>query len=406
MWMKKIRIVSVVLFCCMLFGCSVATILYPDREQSVAENRKLAQKPKITRKKILKGKYQKQYEKYMSDQFFLRDDWVSLAVGIQMLSGKRDINGVYIGNSGYLLEKYDESDFEREQIRENVDYLASFLNASVQKYGNGHVSCLMVPSKTNALAHYLPSFSPRSVSEQLASEMRAELEEKLEDGDVLFYCHEALDAHCEEYIYYRTDHHWTTLGAFYAYQAWTAGMGKTAPETGHYDRETVFDDFYGTTYNKVRVNVPKDEVELFHSPAENGIRVEMDGGDVVSDSMYFKKEAAEGFNRYNVFFSKNTFKIVVDTKAGTGKTLLLVKDSFANCFVPFLTEEYDRIIMIDYRYGKRPAGEIMDEYKDITDVLVLFNEEKLMQNTDLAKLAETETKSETMEEFDPSEFLE
>ena len=168
----------------------------------------------------------------------------------------------------------------------------------------------------------------------------------------------------------------------------------------------VFDDFYGTTYNKVHVNVPKDQVTLFKNASQEAVHVNMDDGDVEADTLYFPKEAKEGFNRYNVFLSKNTFQIEITTKAKTGKTLLLIKDSFANCFVPFLTENYDRIILIDYRYGKLPIGQILDKYEDITEVLVMFNTEKFMQNTKLAGLANAEKKKQTLEEFNPDDFLE
>ena len=126
----------------------------------------------------------------------------------------------------------------------------------------------------------------------------------------------------------------------------------------------------------------------------------------VADSIYFPEEAARGFNKYNVFFSKNTFKIVITTEAGTGKSLLLVKDSFANCFVPFLTEDYDQIIMIDYRYGKVPVGDIMEQYEGITDVLVMFNSEKFMQNTKLSKLADVGGGETGMKKFNLEDFLE
>lgn len=132
----------------------------------------------------------------------------------------------------------------------------------------------------------------------------------------------------------------------------------------------------------------------------------MDDGDMISDSLYFKEKALKGFNRYEVFFSKNTFQVEVATKAGTGKTLLLIKDSFANCFVPFLTEDYDRIIMLDYRYGKIPVSRILNIHEEITDVLVLFETEKFMKNTKLEKLADVQAEGGGMEEFNPADFLE
>lgn len=134
--------------------------------------------------------------------------------------------------------------------------------------------------------------------------------------------------------------------------------------------------------------------------------MDMDDGELVAGSVYFPEEAEKGFNKYNIFFSKNTFKIVVTTEAGTGKSLLLVKDSYANCFVPFLAEDYDQIIMVDYRYGKVPVKDIMEQYKDITDVLVMFNTEKFMQNTKLSKLADIGKGETGMKKFNPDDFLE
>lgn len=405
--MEKGNRILIVVFCLLLFGCTTATFILPKKEVSVAENRELQKKPKFTEKKVKKGTYQKQYEKYLNDQFFLRDSWVRLAVGMQSFLGQKDINGVYLGKDGYLLEKHTKADFEEEQTEENASYLATFLNETADIYGEKHVSCMMVPSKAQALPNRLPDFAEIPNQDKVLDSLRR----RLTQPEILLDMSGEMQKHQQEYIYYRTDHHWTTLGACYAYAAWAKMTGQAVPhEPEHYRRETAFTDFYGTTYNKVPVSVPADQVELFHNPGEDGVQVVMDEGETTADSMYFKKAASEGFNRYNVFFSKNTFQIEVTTKARTGKSLLLIKDSFANCFVPFLTEAYDRIIMIDYRYGKTPIGRIMSQHKEITDVLVLFNTEKFMQNTKLAKLADVQKERQdsggTMEEFNLEDFLE
>ena len=360
----------------------------------------MEQKPQLTKEQFLQGKYQEKYETYLSDQFFLRDRWVDLAVTLQKQMGKRDINNVYLGKDGYLLEKDDENEYDKEQVEENVKTLSSFLNDMCEMFGEKQVSCLMIPSKTLALSKYLPAYS--QVSEH--TEVLDALQKSLSHPERMIYLKDAMQSHQNEYIYYRTDHHWTTLGAYYAYKEWAEKSGQAAAKPiTEYTQETVFDDFYGTTYNKVHVNVPKDQVTLFKNASQEAVHVNMDDGDVEADTLYFPKEAKEGFNRYNVFLSKNTFQIEITTKA---KTLLLIKDSFANCFVPFLTENYDRIILIDYRYGKLPIGQILDKYEDITDVLVMFNTEKFMQNTKLAGLANAEKKKQTLEEFNPDDFLE
>lgn len=403
--MRKIRLLKIILFCIMLYGFTFLTLFHADQKTSDTENRELAQKPVLTKKEVLKGSYQKKYESYLDDQFVARDQWVSLATALQTGLGKKEINGVYFGKEHYLLEKWQESDFDSEQVEENVEILSDFLNEAAEIYGQEHVSCMMIPAKTTVLADYLP----RYVDTPEQTGVLQDLRDQLSHPESLLDMQEILQEHKEEYIYYRTDHHWTTLGAYYAYQTWAEQRGQaTAYPLEHYQRETAFQDFHGTTYNKVHEGGRPDQVELFHSAGDASVQVSMDEGELVSDSMYFPGEAAKGFDRYRIFFSKNTFQIEVTTQAKNGKTLLMVKDSFANCFVPFLTEDYERIIMIDYRYGKQPMGTIMDQYEDITDVLVLFNTEKFMQNTKLGKLADLrrgKTEEKEMEEFRLEDFL-
>lgn len=401
--MKKADIIKSVVFTVMLFSGTIAATVCPDKEYSVMENRELAQRPCLSKENVLRGKFQSEYETYLNEQFPMRDKCIDVSVLIQASLGKKDINGVYLGKEGYLLEKNEKKDFDTEQVKENVKTLASFLNDMTEEYGKEHVSCMMIPSKTLALSNMLPAFA--NIPEY--KDVLVSLQNQLSHPNCLLDMTKILQQHQNEYIYYRTDHHWTTLGAYYAYQAWAEQTGQATPHPlNNYERETVFSDFYGTTYNKVHIQVPKDEVQLFHNPAEKNIHVNMDDGDFEADSFYFPKEASKGFNRYQVFLSKNTFKIEITTQAKTGKTLLLIKDSFANCFVPFLAEDYERIVMIDYRYGKVSIGNILSEYEDISDILVLFNTEKFMQNTKLNKLADTERRQQTLEEFNPEDFLE
>lgn len=401
--MRKLKILFIIIFCLILSAGAVSSVLVSGQKYSDRENRKLAKKPVFSAKAFIRGNYQKRYEKWLDDRFAFRDGWSALAANMQRAMGKKEINGVYIGESGYLLEKYSESDFDGEQVEENVETLSDFLNDAAGQYGQEHISCIMIPSKTEVLADKLPEYAEKEDTVRVLEAVG----KRLEQPERLLYAGDFLKDHSEEYIYYRTDHHWTTLGAYYVWAGWAAHMGYPYTPAEGYQRETVYDDFYGTTYNKAQMYVKPDSVELFHSPAQESVHVEMDDGEWEADSVYFQEEAEKGFNRYNVFFGKNTFKVVVTTKAGTGKTLLLFKDSFANSFVPFLLGEYDKIIMIDYRYGKIPADRLIRQYPDITDILVLFNTEKFMQNTKLnfGRLTGTGDEKSQMEEFNPADFL-
>ena len=170
-----------------------------------------------------------------------------------------------------------------------------------------------------------------------------------------------------------------------------------------YKREVVFDDFYGTTYNKAHTFVKPDEVEIFHTDYEN-VKINMNNDEIKSDTFYFKDVAQKSFDRYQLFFSKNTGKIEIQTSAKNDKTLLVIKDSYANCFVPFLAGEYSKIIMIDCRYTRLKMKTILREYQEVSDILVLFNIEKFRKDTHLTSLKLTKEdlkkEEETQEEDD------
>ena len=215
--MRKMKLAMLIVFCVMLFGGTVVSFVLPDREFSDVENRELAKKPKITAKRILSGEYQKEYDTYLSDQFFFRDKWVDLAVREQIALGKKDFNGVYLGKNNYLLEKYEKADFDSGQIKENETYLTTFLNETEKRYGRKHVRAMFVPSKTTALTNVLPAYAD-TIDWQ---SMIRDLQTKVDEPNLIYDLTKTMQSHNEEYIYYRTDHHWTSLGAYYASVSYT-----------------------------------------------------------------------------------------------------------------------------------------------------------------------------------------
>lgn len=396
----KIKAAGIVLFCMMLGAGGLVYYIVPQKENSVMENRLLETRPEPVLEDILSGDYQEHYETYLNDQIYGRDWWVRMAAEMERLAGKKDINGVYIGKDGYLLEKFDASEYDDAQVKENIECLSGFLNHAVQQYGKERVAAVILPDKAGAMPDKLPAYVSGNIAEE--KDAIAGLKKCLDEPDILIDMQAELQKHQEEYIYYRTDHHWTTLGAYYAYRQWAELTGHQAGKLDEYTREVVFDDFYGTTYNKVHIGVPMDQVELFHSRNEDGVTVKEDEEDEVSDSFYFPEAAKEGFNRYDVFFSKNTAKIQISTKAKTGRSLLVVKDSFANCFVPFLAGDYEEILMVDCRYGRKNVNELLKEHDEITDILVMYNITKFMKDKNLNKLNQ---KAGGMEEFDADSFF-
>ena len=157
--LRKIRLFTIIVFCVILYADILTVAVRPVKEYSDMENRRLAAKPEFSLKRFFNGKYQKKYEKYLGDQFAARDKWVDISGRFQVLSGKKDVNGVYIGKDGYLIDGADEIDYDKEQADENVTYLSTFLNDASDMYGKENVSCLIIPQKIEVLSDKLPEFA-------------------------------------------------------------------------------------------------------------------------------------------------------------------------------------------------------------------------------------------------------
>lgn len=381
--MKKAKITILILFVGTLAAFFLISLIKPQKDFSDIENRALEQHPDIDLEDLLSGDYQKSYENYLNDQFIARDRWVDLAVDYEKLLGKKDVNGIYLGKDGYLLEKYSDGDFQKLQVENNIAILSEFINRISDTYGKEHVDCLMVPGKAAALPQKLPAYA-KPFDEQ---EIITQIADNLEHPEELLDLTEAMLTHEDEYIYYRTDHHWTTLGAYYAYEAWCQKKNQEPLSQEDFEIEEVADDFYGTSYNKSHQKVKPDSIMFFHGKAEQKVHVNWNDGEQESDSWY-KRSDLKGNDKYRAFFDGNTAKITVQTGTENKKTLLLLKDSYANCFVPFLAGYYNKIVMIDLRYNPDLIDDIIADCGDITDVMILYNVEKFLQDEHVDLLAE------------------
>ena len=350
-----------------LLGLSLATLLLPDRDFSPNENRYLQQAPRLTADRVLSGKFTEEAEKYESDQIALRDVWMGAASFLQRLAGKQDIGGVYLGRNGYYFARLTEDEFPQSQYEKNLRTVDAFFDA------HDDVDCrvLMAPSPAAVLPDLLPAnaliYDAALRHEQLTQAV---------GGDRVIDVKDDLAA--LEQPYYRTDHHWTTEGARAAYEVWCAATGHTIREM---PLTAATDSFRGTLYSKVLLpDSAYDSISL-----AEGVRVRsVDCDGTVTDSLYDRSKLAEK-DKYAVFFGGNWSRVTVKTGVENGKTLLMVKDSFANSFVPFLTEDYETIIMLDLRFFAESVEELMAE-ENVTDVLVLYELSNFASDRNLFKL--------------------
>lgn len=366
--MEKIKYSKciVILFLLLVFGFTGATFAAPERTFSENENRMLAAAPEFSWKALFEGKFTSDYESYITDQFFLRDQWIQLKTLSEMAINKQDINGVYIAKDGYLIERHEASKVDAEMLSKSLERLEEFTKKYAEKLGTEHVKIMLVPTASEILLDKLPMFATGFDQ----NGMLDSLYERLPEGTALDV-RDVLKAHADEYIYYKTDHHWTTLGAFYAYQAWAKAMGFEVPDLKDVTQTVVSEEFHGTVYSKLNLDLSKDTMHRFElSNTPSKIEVTLDMASKM-DTMYNEKYLSMK-DKYSYYLDGN-HGLTEITSNGEGKgTLLIIKDSYAHCFAPFTAGNYEKVYMVDFRYFNMPISLFMEQY-GITDVLVLYN---------------------------------
>jgi hypothetical protein len=353
---------------------SLLPAFWPDRAFSEAENRMLQQKPPLTWDNLISGKFSLAAEKYLDDQFVFRDLWVSVKSAAELVLQKKDNNGVYFGKDGYLLQK--PAVLKEEMLAENIACVNRFAESIPAR-----VYFLPAPSSVQILHDRLPRFAePRQKLEQLYL-IREQLASNIHFIDTTA----ALDAHKEEYIYYKTDHHWTSRGAYYAYREAGRVMGFAPLDLNDFLIEQACDDFYGTLYAKSGHRfVQPDAIELFKSKKKFSCRVEYVQEKRTAGSFY-ATEHLQKKDKYAVFLDGNHPLIRIKAQNDTGRKLLVVKDSYANTLVPFLANHYEEIHMIDLRHYNAPLAPYIEQY-GLSEILFLYNSLSFGEDPSLRKL--------------------
>ena len=232
---------------------------------------------------------------------------------------------------------------------------------------------MLVPTAAQILSDKLPAYAPNL-------DQKAMLDFAKAQGLNTVNVFDTLSEHKDEYIYYKTDHHFTSLGAYYCYAAWMQTQGKTAQPLSAWQNQELCANFRGTTYNKVNDPfAPYDTITAYYKTPTH--TVNYNGGSYVTDSIYERKYLS-GKDPYAAFLNSNQATTIV-SGSGEGK-LLILKDSYANCFSQFVIDDYAETHLIDLRFYKDSVTDYIEE-NSITQVLVLYNIPNFAQDTAIAK---------------------
>ncbi len=366
---KKAMWAEVLIFLVFIGGFFLANLIAPDKDFSEQENRTLQTMPTFTWERLFNKTFTSQFESYTTDQFVGRDHWITLKAASELALGKEENNDVSYGDGQTLIEAFDAPD--NSTLETNMSYLNQLVENT-----DADVYFALIPEKSEIWSDKLPNRTPND-----------------SEAELIDYCYGlsnannvdmlgALREHADEYIYYRTDHHWTSLGAYYGYSALGKAMDITVPSLESYtDRRTVSDSFYGTTWSKSGFSwIEPDSMEVFVN-APDGLQITSYPQGSPIEGQLYDESYLEKKDKYSMFMGGNCplHQIVTGNE---GPSLLIIRDSYTDSLIPFLLDDFSEIHVVDLRYYRMSIADYIAEH-DFDNVLVAYSVSTFATDTNL-----------------------
>ena len=355
---NRAKWIQTLLFLAFIAAFFILHLALPDRAFSEQENRYLQTAPKFSFSSLFSGKFTSAFETYLTDQFPMRDAWISMKAGTELASGKRENNGIFLCEGDTLIEPYTAPK------EADLDFSLDAVDALAENSGIP-VWFALIPSASEVWRDKLPYGAPNDSQAETIAHSYSYVHVKT--ADVLG----VLEQHAAEPVYYRTDHHWTTLGAYYGYTAIAEAMGIEPVPLSAYRENVVTREFYGTAYSasgytwirpdSISAYVPQDGISVVNYPE----------GSAEEGEMYVETFLAEK-DKYKFFYGGNTPLLKIRTQHEDAPSLLILRDSYTDAMSPFLTAHFSEIHVMDLRYYKTSLRSYIEE-NQIDNILVCYN---------------------------------
>ena len=365
----------VLLFIGIIVVMQAAFWLLPRRSFSENEKRVLSEAPQIDAAGIADGCVFRSIESYLSDHFPGRELWVGANAYLENAEGRGATEDIVRGTDDWLFTAPVSDD--RETLWDNMQAITTFAEKQ-----SVPVTMMAVPSAGAVVSDKLPALHLPYPDAELLEEARRIAGNTLHWVDLYTdFC----SAEQPERLYYRTDHHWTTEGAYRAYCLMMEELGQSSVPRDDFTVEQIT-DFYGTSYSKSGLWLTEpDTLELWTDSDIQAVTTVYDANraDPVTREGMFFREYLEDADKYPVFLSGNHARVHIETNADSGKRLLVIKDSYAHALAPFLAEEYSTIDLIDLRYFKQQTISSWLEENPADEILLVYGLSSLAEDKNL-----------------------
>ena len=354
---QSFHIIIILIFCIFFGAMALYSVLLPDKTFSQLENRNLRLAPELSNHRIASGRFMTEAETYISDQIALRDQWVMLKAFGERCIGKTENNGIYFAADDTLIRHIPKPD--NTVLHENIQYLNRFVSQTALP-----VYFALIPTSASVWQDKLPYGAPVLDEDAFIAALYNQANAAVIDIASI------LSEHQTEYIYYRTDHHWTSLGAFYGANAILQKFNAVPLQLAQYEETIVTTAFYGTNYSSACAWWIAPDTISTYIPEQKQKIVSNFTGKNEPGNLYVPAYL-DVKNKYGYFLGGTQPLCIISSEA-EGPRLLVIRDSYADCLAPFLSERFSEIHLFDLRYNH---SSVQDYIKDnaIDAVLILYN---------------------------------
>ena len=366
---KLLKFITVAFFLTFIFSVPIITFFSEDKKISEIENKILTQFPKLSLDNISSKRFMKNFDNYTSDQFPFRPSFIKLKNTYSYIIGQREFRNIYVGKDNRLMEKYN---FNKKAIDENISNILS-VSSYMYKTKNIKSKLMVVPTSIAFYKNDLPSFS---ISDNQKDSLDYIDKNILDKNYISFYTpYNVLDKNKNKYIYFNTDHHWTQLGAYISYL--DMFNYKYNDKTLFNNYKKVSNDFYGTYYSKALLPMIKGD-SIYSYSDFNNFKIEINF-DETYNTLYDNSKL-KGKNKYQYFLHGDPGFAVISGNKNKSNEIIVFKDSYAHSFIPFLTNNYGKIHVVDPRYYNIDLEDYLNENPNISDALFINNIQSFNSN--------------------------
>ena len=360
---KLTDILTCALFCGFLGAMLLLFLVLPKSDFSEREKRNLAEAPTAEMDAVLSGDYGNQVENYIADHIPGREFFVGVANYYDLLSGRQGTKDVLLAEGDRLVEKPNAPNETAAQ--KNMRYINQFSQIIGQP-----VDLMILPSAGFAVRDEILGAHLPYRDDEIIRDIYSMAEQGVQTVDMVAVVENAADPGA---LYYRTDHHWTALGAYSAYSAYMELVGREYPGAEEFTVER-HGGFYGSTHSKSGLwLIPSEDVELWDSGKAFTVTTHQNSADIegTAHEGVFYRENLEALDKYTVYLGGNQPLVRIHNPEGEGK-ILVIRDSYANCLGTFLANSYAQVVLVDLRYYRAPISQLLAQ-EGFDNVLVCYS---------------------------------